>query len=101
MADWAQQREKKEGRCKNERSLTSGKIEEGRGWMHAETPSDAVRHCSGSTTYSKDRQAFAKRCILRRLTPSRSYNVDEDPNLCGYHMNGQGKMVPNFRYQRL
>lgn len=59
-------------------------------------PSDAVRHCSGSTTYSKDRQAFAKRGILGRLTPSRSYNVDEDPNLCGYHMDGQEKWSQIF-----
>lgn len=55
----------------------------------ARPPGDAVRHRSGSTTYSKDRQAFPKRSILGRLTPSRSYNVDEDPNLCGYHMDGR------------
>lgn len=51
-------------------------------------PSDAVRHRSGSTTHSKDRRAFPKRGVLGRLTPSRSHNVDEGPNLCGYHMDG-------------
>lgn len=51
-------------------------------------PGDAVRHRSGSTAYSKDCEAFLKRGILGRLTPRCSYNVDEDPNLCGYHMDG-------------
>lgn len=85
MAEWARRREKREGRRKNERSSEGGGG--GRGCT-PRPPGDAVRHRSGSTTHSKDCRAFPKRGVLGRLTPSRSYNVDEGPNLCGYHMDG-------------
>lgn len=55
-------------------------------------PRDASEACSGSTTSPKDSQAFQKHGILGQVTVYRGHNVDEDPNLCGYHMDA-GRMT--------
>lgn len=56
-------------------SLTAG------GGVKVETPRDAVRLVQGQPSVPRTSRPFKSTVFW-----DSSYNVDEDPNLCGYHM---------------